>query len=98
MKMIFLSHFLTQKHFFRQIKLMTTPMKGTVPYTGKAVSCDVTHRDTGRPAENTENGRCVRAVWDNLKSRLLITDLSNNRSFGREGSLNRVSFDFIRQT
>ena len=31
---------------------MTTPMKGTVPYTGKAgslifVSCDVTHRDTG---------------------------------------------------
>ena len=100
---IFLLHFLTQKHFFRQIKLMTTPMKGSVPYTGKAgplifVSCDVTHRDTGRPAENTENGRCVRAVWDNLKSRLLITDLSNNRSFGREGSLNRVSFSFIRRT
>ena len=73
---------------------MTKPMKGTVPYTGKAgslifVSCDVTHRDTGRPAENTENGRCVRAVWDNL---------SNNRSFGREGTLNRVSFDFIRRT
>ena len=69
---------------------MTTPMKGTVPYTGKAgslifVSSDDTHRHTGRPAENTENGRCVRAVWDNLKSRLLITDLSNNRSFGREG-------------
>ena len=67
---------------------MTTPMKGTVPYTGNAgslifVSCDVTHRDTGRPAENTENGRCVRAV-------------SNNRSFGREASLNRVSFDLIR--
>ena len=75
-------------------------MKGTVPYTGKAgslifVSFDVTHRDKGRPAENTENGRCVRAVWE---SRLLITDLSNNRSFGREGSLNRVSFDFIRRT
>ena len=50
---------------------MTTPMKGTVPYTGMAgslifVSCDVTHRDIGKPAENTENGRCVRAVWDNL--------------------------------
>ena len=91
--------FLTQKHFFRQIKLMTTPMKGMVLYTGKAgslifVSCDVTHRDTGRPAEN---GRCVRAVWDNLKSRLLITDLSNNHPFGREGSLNKVSFDFIVQ-
>ena len=33
-------------------------MKGTVPYTEKAgsliiVSCDVTHRDTGRQAENT---------------------------------------------
>ena len=82
---------------------MTTPVKGTVPYTGKAgslifVSCDVTHRDTGRAAENTENGRCVRAVWDNLKSLLLITDLSNNRSFGREESLNRLSFDFIRRT
>ena len=82
---------------------MTTPMKGTVSYTGKAgslifVSCDVTHRDTGRPAENTENGRCVRAVWDNLKSHLLVTDLSNKRYFGREGSLNRVSFDFIRWT
>ena len=68
---------------------MTTLMKGTVRYTGKAgslifVSCDVTHRDTGRPAENTENGQCMRAVWDNLKSCLLITDLSNNRSFGRE--------------
>ena len=62
------------------------------------VSCDVMNRDTGGPAENTENGRCVHAVWDNLKSRLLITDLSNNRSFGREGSLNRVSFDFIRRT
>ena len=78
-------------------------MKGTVPYTGKAsslifVSCDVTYRDTGRLAENTENGRCLRAVWDNLKSRLLITDLSNDRSFGREASLNRVSFDFIRRT
>ena len=78
-------------------------MKGTVPYTGKAgslvfVSCDVTHRDTGRPAENTENGRCVRSVWDNLKNRLLITDLSNNRSFVREAPLNRVSFDFIRRT
>ena len=65
---------------------MTTPMKGTVPYTGKAgslifVSCDVTHRDTGRPAENTENGQCVRAVCDNLKKRLLFTDLSNNRFF-----------------
>ena len=51
---------------------MTTPVKGTGPYTGKAasliiVSCDVTHRDTGRPAENTENGRCVLAVWDNVK-------------------------------
>ena len=82
---------------------MTTPMKGTIPYTGKAgslifVSCDVMHRDTGRRAENTENGRCVRAVWDNLKSRLLFTDLSNNRSFGRKGSLNRVSFDYIRRT
>ena len=82
---------------------MTTPIKGTVSYPGKAgslivVSCDVTHRDTVRPAENTENGRCVREVWDNLKSRLLITDLSNNSSFGREGSLNRVSFDFIRRT
>ena len=82
---------------------MTTPRKGTVSYTGKVrslifVSCDVKHRDTGRPAENTENGRCVRAVWDNLKSRLLITVLSNNRSFGRKGSLNRVSFDFIRRT
>ena len=82
---------------------MTTPTKGTVPYTGKAcslifASCYVTHRDTGRPAESTENGRCVRAVWDNLKSCLLITDLSNNPSFGREGSLNRVSFDFIRRT
>ena len=100
---IFLLHFLTQKHFFRQIKLMTTPMKSTIPYTGKAgslifVPCDVTHRNKGRPTENTENGRCVRAVWDNLKSRLLITDLSNNRSFGREGSLNRISFDFIRRT
>ena len=46
---LFLLHFLTQKHFFRQTKLMTTPMKGTVPYTGKAgslifVSCDVTQR------------------------------------------------------
>ena len=61
---------------------MTTPVKDTVPYTGKAaalifVSCD-THRDAGRPAESTESGRCVRAVWDNLKSCLLITDLSNN--------------------
>ena len=93
---------MTQEHFFRQIKLMSTSLKGTVPYTGKAgslifVSCDVTHRDTDR-RKNTENGRCVRAVWDNLKSRLLITNLSNNRSFGREGSLNRVSFDFIRRT
>ena len=82
---------------------MTTPVKGTFPYTGKEgsfifVSCDVTHRDTGRPAENTENGRCVPAVWDNLKGCLLITDLSNNCSFGREGSLNRLSFDFIRRT
>ena len=82
---------------------MTTPVKGTVPYTGKAgslilVSCDVTHRDTGRPAENTGNGRCVCAVWDNLKSRLLITALSNNRSFDREASLNRVSFDFMKRT
>ena len=82
---------------------MTTPVKGTVPYTGKAgslilVSCDVTHRDTGRPAENTENVRCVHAVWDNLKSHLFITDLSNNHSFGREGTLNMVSFDFIRRT
>ena len=82
---------------------MTISMKRTVPYIGKAgslifVSCDISHRDTGRPAENTENGQCVRAVWDNLKSRLLITDLSNNRSFGREGSLNGVSFDFIRRT
>ena len=70
---IFLLHFLTLKHFFRQIKLMTTPVKGTVTYTGRAgslifVSCDVTHQDTGRPAENTENGLCVRAVWDNLKA------------------------------
>ena len=76
---------------------MTTQVKGTVPYTGNAgsliiVSCDVTHRDTGRPAENTENGRCVRAVWDNLKGRLFITDLSNNRSFGIEASLNRQGF------
>ena len=82
---------------------MTTPMKDTVPYTGKAgslifLSCDVTHRDTGRPAENTENGRCVRAVRDNLKSRYLITDLSNNRSFGREALLNMVSFDFTKRT
>ena len=82
---------------------MTTPVKGTVPYTGKAgslifVSCDVTHRETGRLTENTEIGRCVRAAWDQLKSCLLITDLSSNRSFGREGSLNRVSFDFIRPT
>ena len=82
---------------------MTTPMKGTVTYTGKTssltfVSCDVTHGDTSRTAENTENGRCVRAVWDNLKSHLLITDLSNNRSFCREASLNMVSFDFIRRT
>ena len=82
---------------------MTTPVKGMVPYTGKAdcliiVSCDVTHRDTGKPAENTENGRCVRAVWDNLKSRLLITDLSNNLSFDREALLNYVSFDFISRT
>ena len=82
---------------------MTTPMKGTVPYTGKAVSlifvsCDVTHRDTGKPAENTENVRCVRAVWDTLKSHLLITDLSNNYSLGREGSLNMVSFEFIKRT
>ena len=61
------------------------------------VSCDVTYRDTDRLAEITENSRCVRAVWDNLKSRLLITDLSNNRFFGREGSLNRVSFEFIRR-
>ena len=100
---IFLHNILTQKHFFRQIKLMTTPVKGTVPYTGKAgsltfVSCDITHRDTGRLAENTENGRCVRAVRDNLKSRLLTTDLSNYRPFGREGSLNRVSFYFISMT
>ena len=80
-------------------------MKGTVPYTGKAgsliiVSCDVTHRDTGtcRQAENTEDGRCVRAVWETLKSSLLITDLSNNRSVGRKALLNRVSFDFIRRT
>ena len=78
-------------------------MKGTVPYTRKAgflifVSCNVTHRDTGRPAENTENGRCVRAVWDNLKSCLLITDLSNKHSFGREASLDRVSFGFIGRT
>ena len=55
------------------MKLMTTPVKGTVLYTGKAgslifVSYDVTHRDTGRPVENTENGRCVRAVWNNLKA------------------------------
>ena len=82
---------------------MTIPVKGTVPYTGKAgslifVSCDVTHRDSGRPAEDPENGRCVRAVWDNSKSHLLITDLSSNRSFGREGSLNSVSLDFIRRT
>ena len=82
---------------------MATPIKGTVPYTGKAgyliiVFCDVTHRDTGRPAKNTENGRCVRAVWDKLKSRLLVTDLSNNLSFGREALLNRVSFDFISRT
>ena len=82
---------------------MTTSVKGTVPYTDKAgslifVSCDVAHRDTGTPGENTENGRCVRAVWDNLKSRLIITDLSNDRSFGREGSLNKVSFDFIGRT
>ena len=78
-------------------------MKGTVPYTGKAgsliiVSCDVMHRDTGRPAENTENGRCVRAVLDNIKSRLLITNLSKNLSFGREALLNRVSFHFISRT
>ena len=70
-------------------------MKGTVPYTGKAgslifVSCDVTHRDTGKPAENNRKCQCVRAVWDNL--RLLLTDFSINRSFGREASLNRVSF------
>ena len=44
---------------------MTTSMKGMVSYTGKAgslifVSCDVTHRDKGRPAETTENGRYVR--------------------------------------
>ena len=95
----FLLHCLTQKHFFGQIKLMTTPMKGTVPYASKAVSLIFVHAsDTGRSAENTEHGRCVRAVWNNLKSRLLITDLSNNRSFGREGYLNRVSFDFIRRT
>ena len=52
---------------------MTTPVKGMVPYTGKAgsltfVSYDVTHRDTGRLAEDTENGRYVRAVRDNLKA------------------------------
>ena len=75
---IFLLKFLTQKHFFSQIKSMMTPVKGTVPYTGKAgsllfVSCDVTHRDTDRPAENTENGRCVCTVWDNLKRRLYLT-------------------------
>ena len=67
-------------------------MKGTVPYTGKAgslifVSCDVTHRDTGRLAENTKNGWCMCAVCENLKGRLLITD-SNNRFFGGEASLN----------
>ena len=77
-------------------------MKGTVPYTGNArslifVSCDVTHQDTGRRVENTENGRCFRAVWDNLESHLLNTDLPNNHSFDREGSFNRISFDFIRQ-
>ena len=81
---------------------MTTSMKGTVPYTGNAgslivVSCDVMHRDKGK-YENTENGQCVRAVWYSLKSRLSITDLSNNHSFGREGSLNRVYFYFIRRT
>ena len=77
---------------------MKTSAEGAVSCNGKAgslifVSCDVMHRDTGRTAEKTENGRCVRAVWDNLKGRFLITDLSNNRSFGREGSLNRVSFE-----
>ena len=51
---------------------MTTPVKVTVPFSGKAgslifVSFDVMHRDIGRPAENTENSRCVRAVWNNLK-------------------------------
>ena len=41
-------------------------MKGTVPYTGKTASlifesCDVTHRDTGRPAEKTKMADvCVR--------------------------------------
>ena len=47
---IFLLHFLTQKRIFRQIKLMPTPMKGTIPYTGKAcslifVSCDIMQRE-----------------------------------------------------
>ena len=45
---IFLLFGLTQKYlFFRQIKLMATPIKGMVPYTEKAgslmlVSCDIT--------------------------------------------------------
>ena len=36
------------------------------------------------------------AVWDNRKSRLLVTDLLNNLSFGREGSLNSVFFLFYK--
>ena len=77
-------------------------MKSTIPYTGDRfliiVSCDVTHQDTGKPVDNTENGWCVCAVWDNLKYHLLITDLSNNLSFGRDALLNGVSFDFISRT
>ena len=103
---IFLLHFLDTETLFQKIKLMTTPMTGTIPYARKAgslifVSCDVTYQEatphTGRTAENTGNGWCVLSVWDNLKSRLLLTDLSNNCSFVREESLNMVSFDFMRQ-
>ena len=85
---------------------MATQMKGTVPYTGKAgslifVSCDVTQREAtpkeiGRRKIPKKADVCV---WygTTYKSRLLLTDLSNNRSFDREASLNRVLFDFIRR-
>ena len=77
---------------------MTTPIKGTVPYIGKAGSLYL-YPLTSRIETLVDRLKIPKmTVWDNLKSRLLIADLSNNRSSDRETSLNRVAFDFIRRT
>ena len=76
---IFLLHlFFTQKHFFRQNKIddNTNERYGSVYWKGRFFNICIlwrhtakSHAHTDRPAENTENGRCVRVVWDNLKKK-----------------------------